>query len=131
MAVKEFKMPGTLAQVADLLYKTREKRLKVQKDAVVLEDQEKQMRAHLIDNLPKSEATGVSGKIANAKIVTKTEPTVEDWDALYKYISRTKSFDMLQRRLSGEAVKERWAAKKVIPGVGTFNVVTVSVTKVG
>ena len=37
--------------------------------------------------------------------------------------------DLLNRALNAAAVQERWDAGKSVPGVGTFNAVTVSVNK--
>jgi uncharacterized lipoprotein YmbA len=126
----EFKVPESLATCADLLYTTREARLLIEKQAEALKSRETQLREHLIANLPKSEATGVAGQVARATIVTKIEPAVEDWDAFYKYVARTKSWDMLQRRISAPAIRARWEAKKVVGGVGTVTVTSVSLNKV-
>lgn len=123
-------IPKTLGACADTLYATREQRLTEQKDVAALGDYEKAIKEHLIAVLPKSDARGVSGKVAKATIVTKTIPIVEDWDAFYKYVKKTGQFELLQRRLNDAAVQERWEAGKKIPGVGVFNAVSVSVTKV-
>jgi hypothetical protein len=126
----EFKLPKTLAACADLFYQTKQARLAQQKIVDELKARESLLENHLIDNLPKSEATGVAGKVARASVITKIIPTVNDWDELYKHIKKTGNFELLQRRLSETAVKERWEEKKVVPGVGTFNKITISVTKV-
>lgn len=125
------KLPAKLAQVADLLYATRAKRLALMDTVNELEALETACKDKLIKELPKGAANGITGRVAHVEIATKAVPTVEDWSALYKYVARTKSFELLQRRLSEAAVKERWQAKKVIPGVGTFTATTVSCTKRG
>ena len=91
--------------------------------------EEKALKEHIINNLPKSDS-GAAGKVARVSVVTKDVPQVKDWDAFYKYVSRTKSFDLLQRRLSDAAIKERWENKKQVPGVEAFTVVSVSLNKV-
>lgn len=126
----EFKVPDSLALCADLLYTTRIARLEIQKQVDALAAKESTLREHLINNLPKSDATGVAGSVARATIVTKVEPTVEDWDAFYKYVAKTKSWDMLQRRISAPAIRARWEAKKEVAGVGHINVVSISLNKV-
>jgi hypothetical protein len=55
---------------------------------------------------------------------------VEDWDKFYAFIRKTKNFGLLQRRAGDAAIQELWDAGKTVPGVSTFNVVTVSVNKV-
>lgn len=128
-ATKPYKFPKALGACADRFFELREKRLAMQKEVDAVEAEEKALKEHLIQNLPKSEASGVAGKKCRVSVVTKPIPQVEDWDAVYKYIKRTGSFELLQRRLADGAVKERWEAGKEIPGVTHFNVVTLSVNK--
>ena len=126
---KKFKFPKALGACADKLYEIRQKRLAMQKEVDEVEAEEKALKEHIIQTLPKSDS-GAAGQVARVSIVTKDVPQVKDWDAFYKYVSRTKSFDLLQRRLSDAAVKERWDNKKDIPGVEAFTVVSVSLNKV-
>lgn len=126
----KFEVPENLAVAVDLLYTTRQARLEIQKQVEALQARETQLREHLINTLPKSDATGIAGKVARATIVTKTEPTVEDWDEFYKWLSRNKAWDCIQRRISAPAIRARWEAHKRVAGVGTINVVSVSLNKV-
>lgn len=130
MKEKPFKMPKSLAACADLLFTTRQARLEIQKQVDAHAKMETILREHLINELPKGEASGIQGKLARASVVLKVKPTVEDWPALYAYVKKTGNFDMLQRRLSDTAVKERWEDGKEVPGVGKFQYADVSVNKV-
>ena len=129
MSEKTYKFPKALGACADKLYQLRALRLAEQKRVDVIEAEESALREHIISTLPKSEASGVAGKVARVAVLTKTVAQVQDWDALYKYVARTKQFDLLQRRVSDAAVKARWEDGKAVPGVDKFNAVTVSVTK--
>lgn len=131
MATKEapFKIPKTLGACADLLFETRAKRLALQKDVDKLQEQESAVREHIINTLPKSEASGVAGKLCRVTVTTKVVPQVKDWDLFYKYVQKTKQFDLLQRRLADTAIKERWEAGKKVDGVEAFTAVTLSVNK--
>lgn len=124
-----FKIPKALGAVADMLYDVRLQRLNHQKVVDELQARETLLRNHLIENLPKSEASGVSGKAARASVVVKVQPRVEDWDKFYAYVKKTNAFELLQKRVSNAAVEERWEHKKEVPGVGKFNVVSVSLNK--
>lgn len=126
----KFKFPKALGACADRLYELRQKRLEEQKKVDLIEAEEKALKEHIIQNLPKSEASGVAGKLARVTVVTKEIPQVEDWDAFYKYVKKTGNFDLMQRRLTDAAVKERWGAGKEIPGVKHFQAVSVSINKV-
>lgn len=123
------KMPKTIGACADLLYATRQKRLALQKDVEKLEAEESELREHIIQTLPKSEASGVAGKVARVSVGKKEVPTVKDWDAFYRYVKKTGAFELLQRRVTEVAVKERWEAGEQVPGVEKFHAVTVSINK--
>ena len=59
----------------------------------------------------------------------KTHPTITDWDQFYAYVTATKSFDLLHKRLSSTAFKDRWEAGEIIPGSTTADVWEISLTK--
>ncbi len=127
---KVFKFPKKMGACADKLYVIQGKRLALKKQVEELQKEETALKNHIIDNLPKSEASGIAGVLARVTIVKKPVPQVEDWDKFYKYIKRTGSFDLMQRRTSNGAIKERWDNGKEVPGVGHHTVVTVSMNKV-
>lgn len=126
----KYKFPKALGACADKLFELRNKRLAMQKEVDAVAAEETALKNHIIENLPKSEASGVAGKLARVTVVTKQIPQVKDWDAFYKYVKKTGSFDLMQKRLTDAAIKERWEAGKEIPGVEHFNVVSVSINKV-
>lgn len=126
---KGFKLPKTLAECADLLYALKDEKSKAQKVVDEIEAKQKALQAHLINSLPKSNATGVTGKVANAKIATEEVPQAEDWPSIYEFIRKNKAFELLNKALNKAAIKERWEAGKAIPGVRRFTVVKVSLTK--
>lgn len=129
-AKKTFTFPKTLGACADRIFTLREERKAAQKIVDAIEAEEKALKEHIIQTLPKSQASGVSGKLANVKTITKNVAHVEDWDKFYAHVKKTGSFDLMQKRLSDTAIQERWEGKKVVPGVVPFPVVTISVTKV-
>ena len=126
----KYKFPKALGACADKLFELRNKRLAEQKKVDEIAAEETALKNHIIENLPKSEASGVAGKLARVTVVTKQVPQVKDWDAFYKYVKKTGSFDLMQQRLIDGAIKERWEAGKEVPGVGHFNAVSVSINKV-
>ncbi len=126
---KQYKFPKLLGACADRLYKLVEDRRLAQRKADELEAEEKALKEYIINTLPKSQASGVAGKLARVSIDQKDVPSPKDWDKIYKYILKTKSFELLQRRLASQVVQERWEAGKEVPGVERFKVTTVSLTK--
>jgi hypothetical protein len=120
----------SLAQCADFLFITKQKRSKIQAQADILEEQEKAVREFIINNLPASEATGIAGKKARVTIEKKNVPTAKDWPKLYAYIKKTGAFDLLQRRLANDAIKARWEEGKQVPGVDVFTTKTLSINAI-
>lgn len=124
-----YKFPKSLGACADRLAELRDSRKGAQEIVDSIDAEEKALKAHIIDTMPKGD-TGASGKKFKVAVVVKEVPQVKDWEAFYKYVLKTKDFSLLQRRLGEAAVKERWEANKPVPGVEAFKAVTVSLTKI-
>lgn len=124
----ELILPKDAGECADLLYRTREVRLALERQAERLKKGETKLQEYFIESLPKS-STGIAGLEARVQITMKAVPQVENWDQFYEYVRRNKAFELLQRRLNEGAVKERWDANVEVPGVTTFNAKKVSCTK--
>lgn len=120
---------GELARLADSYIAARNARLALAKEVDKLQETESELKASLMAALSSAGAMGVAGKAGRVTLVTKEEPTVRDWQAFYAYIVRNDAFDLLQKRLSAPAVRERWEAGATVEGVGTIPVTNLSITK--
>lgn len=130
MAVKkpaDNEIPKTLALVVDKLWSIRKERLALDKQVTALKAEETTLREYLIEKLPEHDASGISGKLARVALVPKEAPRVVDWESFYKYVAKTKQFDLLQRRLSEASICERLDDGKVIPGVELYKYNSLSV----
>jgi hypothetical protein len=129
MAVKPY--PKSLGACADLLFDLKTERLAADKVAAELKSRETALTDHIIEKLPKGDA-GAVGKHHKVIVSTKDVPQVapDQWEDFYKYVSKNKAWDLVQRRLSTEAIRARLEAGKTIPGVKLFKAVVVSLTKV-
>lgn len=127
------KIPKSLAAAADLYYTTREARLALERQAEANKEFEAALKDHLINNIPKSDATGIAGKVCRVSVQTKAVPQVSDWDKFYEYVAKNRSkgaFALMNRAVNAKAVKEIWDAGKQVPGVGKFDAVVLSVNKI-
>lgn len=122
-------IPKTLGGCADRLYELRAERQELNREVKEIEALESAIKEKLIEELPKSQAEGVTGKTARAMIKSKAIGHVTDWGKLYDHIRRKKDFSLLQRRLSDASVQDQWESGKKIPGVEPFTVLKVSLTK--
>lgn len=137
-----FAIPKDLAACADLLYETENKRYALQHQAEALKKNETALREHLIKNLPKSKARGVTGKVANAtikekEIVELVGTEADRYEKVYDYILKNARrnpgvWSLLQRRLGDAAAKELIdAGKGALIGAKIGKIPVVSLTKVG
>lgn len=131
-------IPESIGRCADLYHDVRDLRLAMSKEVEAVEEFEKEVRQHIIDNLSKSEDTGAAGLRYRAQVVTKEVPKIiqgEDdeaagWPKLWAYIAKHNRFDLLQKRLGDKAIKDMWDAGEVVPGVEKMKVPDVSITKI-
>jgi hypothetical protein len=126
---KAAKFPKSLGACVDLYKALQEKRLAAQKLIEPLAKQEALLKAHIIDQLPKSQLGGVAGQNYRGEIKKKQIPQVKDWGKLQAYIKKSGKFELLGRSINAAAVAELWDAKKKVPGVEAFEAISLSVTK--
>lgn len=124
-------IPSGIGACGDLLYELREKRLELNRAVAALAEKESALQEHIINSLPKSDATGVRGKVAQVSIISKEVGTARDWNKIFNYVQKKGAWDLLQHRLNDAAVAARWEEGEKIPGVEKFQVNKVSCTKLG
>lgn len=56
-------------------------------------------------------------------------PAIDDWQAFYGYVAETSQFELLHKRLSSTAFRERWEAGEVIPGTSVSEVWELTVVR--
>jgi hypothetical protein len=99
------------------LYTLRRKRLDFQRQADLLEQQEKTIATAIINEWV---ATGKTTEDMGGVTVTlkaTIEPVVHDWPALLTFIVENNAVDILQKRVTPTAVKARWNDREEVPGV--------------
>ncbi len=131
MAIKKrYAFPRTIGGMADKLYELSAKKRVAAAVVAEIEDEEKALKALIIDTLPKSKASGIAGKVALVKVGTKEKNVIKNWPDLWNWAKKKNAFDLFQHRLNEAAVDARIEAGEKIDGVEKFTVVTVSCTKV-
>lgn len=126
-------LPATLGACADLLYTTRQQRYEIGKQIKTLQALEAALSSKLIDELPKSDSTGVAGSIASVQIVTRKVPTVSDLDKVLEWVDADKkhrSNFIAPRALNLPALQELIDNDEPLPpGAEVFIVVKPSIHK--
>jgi hypothetical protein len=106
----------------------RAARLAAQKQVDLLEVNEKALKKQVMERLEKAKNKAVSNGDRLFQLVTKDEPVADDWPKIYAHIKETGEFELIERRLSKAAVKERAELGEKVPGVAWFPVTNLSDT---
>jgi hypothetical protein len=125
--VNWMKLP--LGKQADYLGQVREKRLQLDAQVKEMKAQEESIRTIIIGKLQEQGMQKTSGRLYTVGLNPKTEPLVEDWQALDEYIVANRALDLLHRRTSAPAFRVRWEQGVTIPGVRAVEVIDLSLTK--
>lgn len=78
----------------------------------------------LLEKFDKNDLNGARGKLASVSVVKTENFNIVDQDTFGKYVLKNKALDLLQRRVSVTAVRERMEAGKKVPGLETFTKVS-------
>lgn len=124
-----YKIPKTIGGAIDLMFKVRDARKALASKAEAEKQQEALIEAAIFERFGKSELEGARGKLAQASIKRTDVFNIDDFDAIWEYAKKNDAPDLFRRQLVNEAVRERLAAGKKIPGMSTFTKVGLHLTK--
>lgn len=128
------KFPKTLGGCIDAAYQFREERLEVQRrmeaELEFFKKREAEIEEHIIQKFSKAEIDGAKGEVATASVSRTVVPSVKDWPAVFAWISKKKAWDLMEKRMSRLAFRDRVDAGEEIPGVESFVKVSLSLTRV-
>ncbi len=132
MAVeKRFAIPKDLGDCIDLAYKLREERIQIEHKADDVKAKEQKLKEHLITVFGKKKLEGAKGKTATCSLTHRTIARINDFTRFMAWVAKTKSYDMVQRKVNDKAYNSRLAEKESVPGLEPFEFVKLSLTKVG
>jgi hypothetical protein len=110
----------TLGAKIDKLYLLRDARLDLERQAEAMKQQETALQEFLMDNFADEELSGAKGDLASASVTIDYVPMLEDPDAFWDHVCRTHETDLVQQRVSTSGCRERWNARKAVPGVSAL-----------
>lgn len=117
-----------LPDLVDQYISLRAQRLVLEKQAEEVKETEELLKDAIISKYREQGMTGLGAKNGFVKMTSAIEPQAQDWLQTWEYIRETNQFDLLHKRLTNTAVKERWAAGIEVPGVGRQEVFRLSVS---
>lgn len=118
--------PALVAAYIDL----REQRLELDRQAATMKEKEEVYKRELIDRMT---GEGAAGALASTTHVVKLKksdvPTPKDWPSIRAFIVANDAWDLVHKRLTVDAVRERWAAGVEIPGIEHFPEFSITTSK--
>jgi len=110
----------TIGKKIDTMWKLREQVRKYEQEIKLLNEERDGIERELLEQMDKEGVTKSSGGKASVTVSENVKPSVEDWDAFYKYIHRMKMYHLLERRPSVSGCRELFEKRGKIPGVVPF-----------
>jgi len=106
-----------LTELIEQLVEIRRKRTDIASQDSELSKQASQLEADIMHLMSEVGTTKAATETGHSVIMAKKSvPVITDWDAFYSYVQQTKSFDLLHKRLSTTAFKDRAENGEQIPG---------------
>jgi hypothetical protein len=118
-----------LPDLVDAYIDTRAQRLDQDKIAAQLKETEEELKQIIIAKYRHEGVFALGGTRGLVKMKESQEPTCTDWPALYAYIKANDAWEMLHKRVTVTAIKERWEAGETVSGVIAVPTYSLSVSK--
>lgn len=119
--------PPTLGSLADQIHAKKEAKKKLDAEVSELEVEIKALEEQIFEAMDAQGTTKAEGKKCSLSISSRTIANVVDWDQLWPWIAKTKSFYMVQKRVNDTTYRELREMGKKVPGVQDFTKRSLSV----
>ena len=111
-----------LMAVIDELSSMEIERLALDRKSKALKAAEDDLKARIMKEMNSLGLTAIEGHGGRlAKVQTSVEPVVNDWGQVLEHVRKTGELELLHRRLTVSAVKERWSSGVNVPGVDRYD----------
>jgi hypothetical protein len=118
-----------ISQLIDEFVELKRQRTALAADDKILSGRQQVLEADIMQKMAEAgtfRAASEHGHTCN--LTKKTHPAIVDWNEFYKFVAESGSFDLLQKRLSAPAFRDRWNEGQAIPGAGSSEVWDLSIT---
>lgn len=87
------------------------------------------IEAEIMEQMSNAGINQAASDKASCTMRQVTHPTITDWETFYKHVASTGEFELLHKRLSSTAFRERWESGEAIPGTTSSSVWELSVRR--
>lgn len=89
------------------------------------------MEEDIIQRFSKEEINSARGNRGQLTRSDVDVPKITDWTKFHSYVKRHNAFELMHKRVTAEAYRERIDAGKKVPGVEEFTVIKLSIARRG
>lgn len=111
---------STIGAKIDKLHDLRESKRALEEQIKEIVGQASELENALMEQMDTEGVSKSTGNSATVSITLSVKPSVDDWEAFYKYIHRMKYYHLLERRPSVTGCRELLETKGKIPGIVPF-----------
>lgn len=111
---------STIGAKIDQLHDLRESKRTLEEQIKEIVGKARELENALMEQMDTEGVSKSTGNSATVSITLSVKPSVDDWDAFYKYIHRMKYYHLLERRPSVTGCRELLETKGKIPGIVPF-----------
>lgn len=111
---------STIGAKIDQLHDLRESKRALEEQVKEIVGKARELENALMEQMDTEGVSRSTGNSATVSITLSVKPSVDDWDAFYKYIHRMKYYHLLERRPSVTGCRELLETKGKIPGIVPF-----------
>lgn len=111
---------STIGAKIDQLHDLRESKRTLEEQIKEIVGKARELENALMEQMDTEGVSRSTGNSATVSITLSVKPSVDDWDAFYKYIHRMKYYHLLERRPSVTGCRELLETKGKIPGIVPF-----------
>ena len=127
--LKDWAAEAPTATLVDRFNQYRIERLALDKQAAERKARETICGEALIARMLDRSAGMLASPTVAVKLHKSEVPTVTNWDDVYHYIVENNAWELLQKRISVTAVRDRWDDKQQVPGVEAFPAYKITINK--
>ena len=111
---------STIGAKIDKLHDLREQKRALEEQIKEIVGKASELENALMEQMDTEGVSKSTGNSATVSITLSVKPSVDDWEAFYKYIHRMKYYHLLERRPSVTGCRELLETKGKIPGIVPF-----------
>lgn len=107
----------------------RAQRLELDRQSKVVKEAEDDLQKVIVSKMREQDMKALGATNGLVKLHESEEPVAENWEEIWQFIKENNAWELLHKRITVTAVKERWNDGIAVPGVGKSTVFKLTVSK--